>query len=63
MQVNYVCPLCKEVETINSFWKWLSTPHYGARKYLFCKNCKKKRYMHRKDGGKWLDWPGERKEK
>lgn len=60
MNIRYTCPKCGDSRHITSFWKWFITPHFGARKYLRCKHCRKIRCMNRWDGRKWLDWPKEK---
>ena len=55
--ILYVCRYCNEVHSINSFWKWFFTPHFGAKKYMRCKNCGKLHAMSRVDGKKIWDLP------
>lgn len=59
--IRYTCPVCGDPRFITSFWKWFSTPHFGARKYMECKRCGKTQLFNRWDGRKWLDWPAEKK--
>lgn len=61
MKVRYICKKCGWATSIDSWWKWFITPHFGARKYLRCKHCGKIRCMPRWDGRKWIDWPKEKK--
>ena len=61
MKVRYKCKYCGYTNEITGFWKWLWTPHFGARKRLRCKACNEVNYMKRQDGRKWLDWPKENK--
>ena len=60
MQLKYICRHCGHINIITSFWKWLITPHFGAKKYLKCEMCQQKRhFMCRKNWTRsWLDWPG-----
>ena len=59
MKLQYTCPICGDPHFITSFWKWFITPHFGARKYMKCKRCRKIRLFHRWDGIKLLDLPWE----
>lgn len=64
MKVRYICKECGKATSIDSWWKWFSTPHFGAKKRLKCCHCNaKKHYMARWDGRKWLDWPKEKEMK
>lgn len=59
LNLKYTCRKCGATNTITSFWRWLSTPHFGNRKLLRCRECGEKNYMPRQGwtGPKWLDWP------
>ena len=56
--IYYVCQFCNHKTSIDSFWKWFFTPHFGNKKWLKCDRCKMKHFMARKDC-KWsmIDWP------
>ena len=56
MKVRYACKYCKATNEIITIWKWMFTPHLGARKYLRCKTCNRISAMKRQDGRKILDW-------
>lgn len=59
LNLYYICKYCGMSNTIESFWKWVFTPHFGNKKWLKCKHCNNRRhYMSRKDK-KWsmIDWP------
>ena len=61
MYLRYVCKECEGIVLIDNFWKWLSTLHFGAKKYLRCPHCYAKRhYMARLDGRKHIDAPWEK---
>ena len=65
MKVRYICKECGKVNSINSFWKWFWTPHFGNKKRLKCRHCDaRKHFMNRMDY-KWsmIDWPKEKEEK
>ena len=55
--ITSINPSLINTNSIITFWKWLSTPHFGSRKWLKCDVCRRKSYMTR-DGykHKWLDW-------
>lgn len=46
--IKYTCKYCGNTSTIDTIKQWLSTPHFGVKKYLKCKHCDSKRhYMTR----------------
>ena len=46
--IKYTCKYCGNTNTIDTIKQWLSTPHFGAKKYLKCTYCNSKRhYMTR----------------
>ena len=65
MKVRYICKECDKVNSIDSFWKWFWTPHFGNKKWLKCRHCDaRKHFMSRMDC-KWsmIDWPKEKEMK
>lgn len=56
--INYTCPHCGTTNTIHSFWRWLFTAHFGAKKWIRCEDCGRRSFMERQGwtGPKWLDW-------
>lgn len=61
MKVRYICKYCGRATSIDSWWRWFFTPHFGAKKYLQCRHCYSKRhFMKRWDNRKWIDWPNEK---
>ena len=64
MKLRYVCKYCDKVTSIDSFWKWFWTPHFGNKKWLKCRHCDaRKHFMNRMDC-KWsmIDWPKEKEQ-
>lgn len=62
MKIRYICKECGKATSIDSFWKWFWTPHFGNKKWLKCRHCDaKKHFMSRMDC-KWsmIDWPKEK---
>ena len=58
-EIKYICRFCGKTNSINSFWKWMRTPHYGSLKFLECEHCKSiKHFMRRQNWDKpwWFDW-------
>lgn len=55
--IYYICHYCDHKNSINTFWKWFSTPHFGSKKWIKCECCKKYHAMERLNyKHKWLDW-------
>lgn len=57
MKVTYICPNCGVAKAVSSFWKWFSTPHFGAKKRFKCEYCGERHWMSRLDGVKFFDLP------
>ena len=62
MKIRYICKYCGKVNSIDSFWKWFWTPHFGNMKWLKCKHCDSKKHFMARWDQKWsmIDWPKER---
>lgn len=61
MKIRYICKYCDEINISTSIWKWLWTPHLGARKYICCKSCGRLSAMVRLDAHKGFAWSIEKK--